>query len=77
MNKRRFIDAPTEERCEATVTLTDGSLAQCGRYRKRGNLCTQHAKMTEAFHCEYCGGNDELPPDHCMDCARPTGPNSN
>lgn len=24
-----------------------------------------------AADCEYCGGNDETPPDHCMDCARP------
>ena len=36
--KRRFIDAPTPmQRCEAEITLKDGSLAQCGRYRKRGN----------------------------------------
>ena len=25
----------------------------------------------EPVFCEYCGGNDENPPDHCMDCARP------
>ena len=74
--KRRFIDAPTEQRCEAELTLKDGSLAQCGRYKKVGNLCTQHAKMTAAFRCEYCGGNDELPPDHCMDCTRPVGSNA-
>lgn len=24
----------------------------------------------ESF-CEYCGGNDEEPQDHCMDCTRP------
>lgn len=22
--------------------------------------------------CHYCGGNDEEPQDHCMDCARPS-----
>ena len=25
----------------------------------------------EPVFCEYCGGNDESPPNHCMDCARP------
>lgn len=25
----------------------------------------------ETTFCEYCGGNDEHPQDHCMDCARP------
>lgn len=70
---RRFIDAPSELRCSWTVTLRDGSEAQCGRYRRLGDpqLCTQHAKMHAAWSCEYCGGNDELPPDHCMDCERP------
>ncbi len=23
------------------------------------------------FSCRYCGGNDETPQDHCMDCERP------
>lgn len=32
------------------------------------------AALRERFSfCEYCGGNDESPPDHCMDCARPDG----
>jgi hypothetical protein len=68
---RRFIDAPYEQRCRWTVTLRDRSQAQCGRYQKVGNLCTQHAKMADAWSREYCGGNDELPPDHAMDCERP------
>lgn len=38
------------------------------------------ARFTTAFYaspspapvfCEYCGGNDDDPPDHCMDCTRP------
>jgi hypothetical protein len=28
----------------------------------------------EPVFCEYCGGNDENPPNHCMDCARPQEP---
>lgn len=28
------------------------------------------AQQDQAF-CEYCGGNDEEPQDHCMDCTRP------
>ena len=45
--KRKFHDAPYGERCMATVTLKDGSLAQCGRYRKLGILCLQHHRMGE------------------------------
>jgi hypothetical protein len=73
MSRRRFIDATAEERCEWTVTLRDGSKAQCGRKHVNGQLCTQHAKMAARWICEYCGGNDELPPDHTMDCTRPQG----
>lgn len=69
--KRRFIDAPAEQRCAWTVKLRDGSQAQCGRRKVVGDLCTQHAKMAERWKCEHCGGNDELPPDHTMDCSRP------
>ncbi len=36
---KRFKDAPTNERCQAVVTLADGTTADCGR------RCTQHAKM--------------------------------
>lgn len=32
------------------------------------------AALRERFtFCPYCGGNDENPPDHCMDCTRPAG----
>lgn len=68
---RRFIDAAQHERCEATITLRDGSQAQCGRKHTDGQLCTQHRKMCDRFKCSYCGGNDELPTDHCTDCERP------
>jgi hypothetical protein len=43
--KRRFVDAPDDQRCTATVILEDKSTAQCGRYQKVGCLCTQHAKI--------------------------------
>lgn len=43
--KRRFIDAPDDERCTATIVYKDKSLARCGRYKKVGCLCTQHAKI--------------------------------
>jgi hypothetical protein len=45
--KRIFRDAPFNDRCMATVTLKDKSLAQCGRYRTHGILCTQHHKIKE------------------------------
>ncbi len=41
--KRRFFDAPPAKRCEASIRLKDGSMAQCGRSRKDGHLyCWQH-----------------------------------
>lgn len=67
----RFIDAPADERCEWTIKLRDGSGAQCGRRRVVGSLCTQHAKIAARWSCEYCGGNNELPPDRRADCGRP------
>ncbi len=69
--KRRFTDAFYELRCKWDITLPDGSKAQCGRAQKIGQLCTQHAKMHATMTCEYCGMNDDLPPDHCTDCTRP------
>lgn len=66
--KRRFVDAPADERCAWTVHLADGSEAQCGRYRKFNGLCTQHRKMREAMQFPCCGGSDENPPEHTMDC---------
>lgn len=45
-NKRRFIDAPTDQRCTANARVgRKGELAQCGRYRKVGTFCLQHAKI--------------------------------
>lgn len=75
MSGRRFVDASSEERCQWTIRLRGGGkddFARCGRHHVDGQLCTQHAKMAAAWSCEYCGGNDELPPDHTMDCTRPT-----
>ena len=74
---RRFMAPADQERCIADrKPLSDGSAARCMRRATVqtifGNLCAQHARMTKEFHCEYCGGNDELPPDHCTDCERPT-----
>jgi hypothetical protein len=71
---RRWRDPFGELRCQWDITLRDGSKAQCGRRKALGQLCTQHDKMHAQWACEYCGGNDELPPDHCMDCSRPPEP---
>jgi hypothetical protein len=42
---RRFVDAPQGERCAYVIELKDGTLADCGRYRKAGDFCTQHARI--------------------------------
>lgn len=69
--KRRFVDALNGDRCAWTITLKDGSDAQCGRRHTDGLLCSQHKKMADQWVCDFCGGNDELPQDHCVDCSRP------
>jgi len=43
--KRRFIDAPIDERCEASIVLKDGSGAQCGRRKREESFCFQHSKL--------------------------------
>ncbi len=69
---RRFFDAAGDSRCAQVIKLRDGSEAQCGRANTNGIVCTQHANMNKRWSCTYCGGNDENPPDHCMDCERPS-----
>lgn len=71
--RRRFVDAPTDLRCQWDITLPDASLVQCGRRHTDGRFCTQHTKMWAAGRsfCAYCGGNDETVPEHCTDCTRP------
>ncbi len=69
--KRRFVDAPSDERCRWTCILKDRSEAQCGRRKTIGNLCTQHSKIDSRWSCDYCGGNDEFPRQHTMDCTSP------
>lgn len=65
------MDPILENRCAWAIKLRDGSEAQCGRHKAEGELCRQHAKMAARWSCNYCGGNDELPPNHCADCSRP------
>ena len=49
MGKRRFIDAPNSLRCKYVVCVNGrkADLADCGRHRKVGDYCTQHAKIME------------------------------
>jgi len=43
MTARAWTDAPQAVRCKATVTLSDGSTAQCGRRRaEASDRCWQH-----------------------------------
>lgn len=67
---RRFIDAPNDMRCMQDITMKDGSGAQCGRYRKLGQFCTQHATMRakENHECVYDNGDGVC--HECADLAR-------
>jgi hypothetical protein len=73
---RRSFTAPIDElRCRWDITLRgDKSGARCMRRIAvvGGSLCHQHTKMADRWSCAYCGGNDQTPPDHTMDCTRPT-----
>ena len=66
---------------KAALAQQDGQsnfCAQCEAFArelkavKQAALAAQPAQ--EPVFCEYCGGNDENPPNHCMDCARPQEP---
>lgn len=50
------------------------TLAKAKKFAEQAVVSGEWVHMTlggDAAACEYCGGNDETPPDHCMDCARP------
>jgi len=46
--KRKWTDAPNDQRCRYDITLRDGSKAQCGRRRVNGDYCKQHQNMEAA-----------------------------
>lgn len=54
----------------------NGNSINVGEWFKRDDgysvlrLNAAPVQQDQAF-CEYCGGNDEEPQDHCMDCTRP------
>lgn len=64
----------------------DALAAECERLRKMIDVANSFQDALESQRdaalaelaalkpfCEYCGGNDEFPQDHCMDCTRPAG----
>lgn len=62
----------TDEMLRAMKIQLDKSPVFWCRYRAayRAMLNAAPVQRDQAF-CEYCGGNDEEPQDHCMDCTRP------
>jgi hypothetical protein len=58
MKRRRFTAAEGEARCDATVTLRDGSSAQCMRRATIDGQCWQHAPCRHGFtteaRCGFC-----------------------
>lgn len=75
--RRYYMAALEEDRCVwETKVGRRGETGRCMRAHVDGHLCTQHRKMADLWSCEYCGGNDEYPKDHCQDCARPTNPST-
>jgi len=62
--RRRFNDAPFDERCCASIQFRDGSRAQCGRRRTQGRYhCWQHdagappgPEETTSFRLGYMQG---------------------
>lgn len=57
--------------------VNGGKLTRRAKYGSVDTRATGRRKLGMAeFHCEYCGGNDEDPQDHCMDCERPLTANA-
>jgi hypothetical protein len=53
LGKRSVRVPPYGERCEAAITMSDGSGAQCSRKRAKDYLfCRQHAAMDAGGPCE-------------------------
>jgi hypothetical protein len=52
--KRKFTAPPTDERCQHTVTLGDGSTAQCMRREAWDGLglCWQHQRKANEGECD-------------------------
>ena len=40
-------------------------------WQARSKLTIPALRPVQSTFCEYCGGNDEEPVEHCMDCTRP------
>lgn len=73
MTKRRFIDAPQSQRCIANIIMVDGSLAQCGRYRKVGEYCRQHEKMKMTDRSITLRSEGDEPATYDLDIAYVSG----
>jgi len=50
--------------------MKDRSIGWNAALDEVAHLNAAPVQQDQAF-CEYCGGNDEEPQDHCMDCTRP------
>jgi len=61
---RPMQECPNYEDCK-------GACFQCEYFNAETGTVEYPPQNTEPVFCEYCGGNDENPPDHCMDCASP------
>lgn len=78
---------PTERELRIKAeTERDALAAECERLREEtavlvGEIAEIEVRRDAALaelaalkpFCEYCGGNDEFPQDHCVDCTRPAG----
>lgn len=53
-----------------------GKLTRTAKYESVDTRDTGRLRQGRVrFACVYCGGNDEDPQDHCVDCERPMTPN--
>jgi hypothetical protein len=60
---------PAAQQCKWPTCQTE-EYQQALAEQIKQELVTGTAQQEPVF-CEYCGGNDEDPQDHCMDCTRP------
>ena len=70
------IGLEAEHVCVEGDAVKGGKLTRRASYRSVDTRAVGRKRLGMAgFSCAYCGGNDEDPQDHCVDCERPMTPN--
>lgn len=67
----RWEDEVQVQQCTLHEAHVDAIHEWAGRAKAAEAKLKEQSAQQEPVFCEHCGGNDEDPQDHCMDCTRP------